>query len=199
MEDEENEPRSLLSEVLPTPMPKSSLPCGTGDPLLSLTPEKPTRPLGTSNQGRVRVERHIPTSVVSNGRTSGVSNRDTDHRSSSSNKNNHGLKTIKSRNSADMKDRVARNKGNRQNQKSVRIAEPCKLSEPQCHTTALVEKHLEVLERQEFSGDSAVMKALEESETVRTAFAERVAEGVNRPIDERKYSGRIGLKNLKRL
>ncbi|XP_072035780.1 uncharacterized protein [Amphiura filiformis] len=197
MEDAENEPRSLLSEVMPTPMPKSTLPCNIGDPLLSLTPEKPTRPLGTTKQGCVRVERHLPTGALSNGRINVITNTATELRSNVSTQDNQGVQVHVNcditRTTARVKENNAKSKGSKKSQKCVRIEEPCRLKEPQCHTTAIVGQHLESLQREEFHGDAAVLKVLEESQTVRTAFAEKVAEGVNRPIDERKYSGLIAI------
>ena len=189
-----DEPQPLLTEVVPTPTSKSTLPCDIGDPLLSLTPQKPTGLSHCLKQRSVRVERHVPTGALIDARTNKVSsrrNRTTELKSNvqsnMSSKNKSCTKTSANRKYA--KENAPKTELTGTAEETIEAS--CTLQQPQCHTTAVVGRHLDWLQREQFNENSAVIKALRQSEEVKVTFAEKVAEGVNRPVEERKYSGNI--------
>ena len=192
--DDSSEPQPLLTEVVPTPTSKSTLPCDIGDPLLSLTPQKPTGLAHCMKQGNVRVERHIHTGALTDARTNKIPSRRNKTTELKSNVQSNMVPKNKTCAKASAHRKYAKENAPRSDlagasEPEDRTQMSCTLQQPQCHTTAAVGRHLDWLQKEQFHEDSAVMKALRQSEKVKVTFAEKVAEGVNRPVDERKYSG----------
>ncbi|XP_022096328.1 uncharacterized protein LOC110982306 [Acanthaster planci] len=76
---------------------------------------------------------------------------------------------------------------------SRRSAEANPLAQPVYHSTVALGHQLNNFQRMEFDAEGTVLKALEESEMARLNFAEKVAEAVNVPKKETKYSGLISV------
>ncbi|XP_071946172.1 protein phosphatase 1 regulatory subunit 35-like [Antedon mediterranea] len=192
----------LPSVKVPTPILRPSSPFGS-DPVLNVTPEK-SNPFGQfSRKGKAKCHVHFLLEGQSSKHQSGKdifaeikhpkrgkSNKHKDHNANKSSNYRHQFisesrkKTGSAANEKESAKTQPRHDGTIYN---------ANLQAPQLHSTGALEQRLHNIELEEFNVEGAVAKMLEQTESVRNEFSERIAEAVNVPKDYKKYSGLVSI------
>ncbi|XP_002736958.1 uncharacterized protein LOC100367885 [Saccoglossus kowalevskii] len=196
-DQEDSDPQPLPTQHIPTPIQCAPAPTNVmGDPDLCLSPERPVKKVSIS-PGKPTVHKFQAADPV--------------HEPGLSNGNSKQLRKCSHYRGVDIDVRPLTAKSvvskKEPSQSSIALKEnkqylgnrittddrECELTKPVYHSTVALGQQLQTLKENRFDPQSAVMKVLQYSEETHHALSERVAETVNVPVREKKYSGLISV------